>query len=220
MFSRRALIKTGLGANVVFTADLYPLDGFVGEQDPLAVRVLLPAAGSGDEPRRAALGHGRLAARRGRPADLRRPRRGSGAPGRRPHRDPARARVSLRRTQAQVGSQARPASTPAGPVTAYRYETSAPVSIPLVLMRLGDVALVGMQSELAARLGAQIREGSPWLHTLVVTMMDGEAKYLPDATSYDRHTYEARSASYARGAGEAAVAAVVDQLKQMHASGR
>lgn len=49
-------------------------------------------------------------------------------------------------------------------------------------------------------------------------MVDGAAKYLPDARSYDRYTYEARSSPSARGAAEAAAAAIVSLLRRTYQS--
>jgi neutral ceramidase len=62
------------------------------------------------------------------------------------------------------------------------------VAVPVVLIRLGDIALVGVQPELAAGIGVQIKAGSPFAGTMVATMVDGSAKYMPDAQSYDRFT--------------------------------
>jgi neutral ceramidase len=46
-------------------------------------------------------------------------------------------------------------------------------------------------------------------------MVDGAVKYLPEATSYDRLTYQARSSPYARGAAEDTAAAIIGMLKRM-----
>jgi len=82
-------------------------------------------------------------------------------------------------------------------------------------MRIGGMTLVGVQPELAASIGVHIRTHSPYPHTIVATMVDGAAKYMPDAQSYDRFTYEARSSPYGRGAAETAATAIVGKLKQI-----
>lgn len=107
-------------------------------------------------------------------------------------------------------------SVPSGPVDFYMYQPASKVEVPVVLMQLGDIAIVGLQTELAASVGAQIKIGSPFSHTIVVTMVDGAAKYMPDAASYGRFTYEARSTRYVRGSAEATAVAIVSRLKQMH----
>ena len=63
----------------------------------------------------------------------------------------------------------------------YDYRPGPEIDVPIVLMRIGDIALVGLQAELAASVGAQIKANSPFPHTIVVTMVDGGAKYMPDA---------------------------------------
>jgi hypothetical protein len=54
---------------------------------------------------------------------------------------------------------------------------------------------------------------------LLLTMVDGAAKYMADAKSYDQFTYEARNSSYARGAAEHVASAIYGFLEEMyHAS--
>ncbi|MDR3438739.1 hypothetical protein [Telmatospirillum sp.] len=126
-------------------------------------------------------------------------------------------KLRILRSSVEVISQAAsPESASSGPVTSYTYQPGAKVGVPVVLIQIGDIVLVGFQAELAASVGTQIKIGSPFAHTIVLTMVDGIAKYMPDAASYGRFTYEARNSRYARGSGEAAASAVVSLLKQMH----
>jgi len=108
-----------------------------------------------------------------------------------------------------------PHNAPTGPVTAFAYTPGPKIALPVALMRIGDIAIVGVQPELAASLGSRIKTASPYAHTLVATMVDGGAKYMPDAQSYDRFTYEARNSPFARGAGEDAASAIVGMLNTM-----
>jgi neutral ceramidase len=119
------------------------------------------------------------------------------------------------RRSLKVPSQAGSKGLPTGPVMSYNYEPGPEIDVPVVLMRIGDIALVGLQAELAANVGAQIKANSPFPHTIVVTMVDGGAKYMPDASSYERFTYEARNSKYARGAAELTASGIDDLLKQM-----
>jgi hypothetical protein len=66
------------------------------------------------------------------------------------------------------------------------------------IMLLGDLALVGVRPELCCITAQQIRNGSPFTKTTVLTMVNGGAKYMPDETSYDRITYEAMNSPFAR----------------------
>jgi len=107
---------------------------------------------------------------------------------------------------------------PKGPLKTADLKASDPVDVPVILMRVGDVAIVGVREELSASTGAWIRQHSPFAHTLVVTMADGAAKYMPAADAYDRLTYEARSSHYAKGAAETLASAVVEMLTSLKAT--
>lgn len=110
-----------------------------------------------------------------------------------------------------------PRNAPVGPVTAFQYRMGAKIDEPAVLIQIGSIAFVGVRPELAASIGSRIRAGSPYPHTIVGTMVDGGAKYLPDAQrSYERFTYEARSSPYAPGTAEELADAIARRLKQMH----
>lgn len=124
--------------------------------------------------------------------------------------------LEMRRESIAVDSQSfTPEDKPVGPVTAFNYKIGAQRTLPVILMRIGGMVLVGMQPELSASIGAQIRRGSPYPQIMVATMVDGAAKYMPDAQSYDRFTYEARNSPYAKGAAEVAATTIVDKLKRM-----
>jgi hypothetical protein len=128
----------------------------------------------------------------------------------------AAATVQVWRRSLKVPSQAGSQGLPTEPVLSYDYKPGPEIDLPVILMRMGDIVLVGLQAELAASVGAQIRANSPYPHTIVVTMVDGGAKYMPDAGSYGRFTYEARNSRYARGAAELAASGINEMLKQLH----
>ena len=129
-----------------------------------------------------------------------------------------RPTLAIQRTTVQVVSQpGQPGGKPpSGPVASYDFVPGDKVDVPVVLIRIGDIAVVGLREELSASTGAWIRAHSPYAHTIVMTMVDGAAKYMPDAGSYDRITYEARSSRYARGSAETVAETIVAALGQMH----
>lgn len=125
-------------------------------------------------------------------------------------------KLQVHRISVDVTSQTfTPENKPVGPVTAFNYASGAKVAVPIVLTFLGDTVIVGLQAELAAVAGANIRAQSPYPHTIVNTMVDGAAKYMPDAQSYDRFTYEARNSPYAKGSAEAVTRAIINELKRI-----
>lgn len=111
-----------------------------------------------------------------------------------------------------------PENAPKGPVTTFRYQSAGNINVPVTLVQMGNIIWIGLQPELSAITAAYLREHSPFGHTVVSTMVDGSAKYMPDAQSYDRFTYEARSSPFARGAAERVATAVIKQLEVLYAA--
>ena len=97
-------------------------------------------------------------------------------------------------------------------------EVRDPLQVKLVLFdnratRVG--MLVGLQPELSARTGQEIKARSPFKNTVVMTMVNGAAKYMPDAGAFDKITYEAQGFRYAQGDAEKVAARIVEVLKDM-----
>ncbi len=84
---------------------------------------------------------------------------------------------------------------------------------PVEIIRLGNVALVGVRPELCCRTGLDIKEQSPFPETMVLTMVNGGAKYMPDRSAYDRITYEAMNSPFGRGSAELLCEKVVELLR-------
>ena len=101
------------------------------------------------------------------------------------------------------------------PTHSYRFAPGGKVEAPFVLVRIGDTAIVGVQAELSAVTGAYIRGHSPFAHTMVVTMVNGAAKYMPDADAYRRITYEAMNSSFGPGSAETFAAGILRALTVM-----
>jgi hypothetical protein len=89
------------------------------------------------------------------------------------------------------------------------------VDLPVVIFRIGDIAIPGIQPELASRIGAEIKAKSPYANTMMAVMADGNAKYMVDSESFEHFTAEARGSSFARGAAEQMATDIDDLLKQM-----
>jgi len=85
----------------------------------------------------------------------------------------------------------------------------------LQAFRLGEVALVGVPGELFARLGLAIRRRSPFRHTYVLGLANGEIGYIPDRAAYDLGGYQLWAGWHshlAPGTGEALVDQAVAML--------
>jgi hypothetical protein len=59
-----------------------------------------------------------------------------------------------------------------------RVEEAEPVSIPVQVLRIGDIALAGVGADVASEIGAKIKQGSPIASTSVVTMLAGSVGYV------------------------------------------
>lgn len=70
----------------------------------------------------------------------------------------------------------------------------------ITLLRFGTLAIFGIRPELNSITAEKIRKRIPGADILVFTMFDGGAKYLADAASCERITYEAMNSGFAAGA--------------------
>jgi len=119
------------------------------------------------------------------------------------------------RTSLQFGGQ-EPVPTPQVRPTEHHEFTPGPERSETVeTVVLGDVALVGVRPELSCSTGKNIRQRSPFPETLVLTMVNGGAKYMPDADSYERITYEAMSSPFACGSAETLAEGINHLLLEM-----
>lgn len=85
------------------------------------------------------------------------------------------------------------------------YVQDGDISLPIQVLRIGDLALVGEKPEVCAVTEETLLAASPYPHTILLCMVNGGFKYMPDKNSYDRITWEAQSAGLLPGAAEAFV---------------
>jgi hypothetical protein len=78
-----------------------------------------------------------------------------------------------------------------------------------------DLALVGLPGEIFARLGLELRERSPFRHTLVLGLANEAIGYVPTRAAYDEGGYEPTASRLQPGGGEALVAAALDLLASL-----
>lgn len=103
---------------------------------------------------------------------------------------------------------------PASPLREYAFPPAEPRDCGAELVLLGDVALVGVKPELSGVTAHELRSHSPYGLTLVVTMVNGGDKYMPERSAYDRITYEAMNSGYGRGAAEQLTEQVLQAFRQ------
>jgi hypothetical protein len=105
------------------------------------------------------------------------------------------------------------------PTTRYDFTPDGFSEAPVVVARIGDTVLAGLQAELNAGTGLALKAASPFPATCVVTMANGAAKYMADAGSYDRITYEAMNSRYGKGAAETVAARLAEMLRSLRTPG-
>lgn len=85
----------------------------------------------------------------------------------------------------------------------YTYETDGKTAeMPVETFRLGDVAFVACKPETNCRTEMELQEASPVAHTLLMSMINGGMKYMPDQESYDKVKWESQSSMLMPGAAE------------------
>lgn len=89
----------------------------------------------------------------------------------------------------------------------------------LQVIRLGDVAIVGVPGEMFGALGLEIRRRSPFGHTMVVGVANDEIGYIPNRQGYadgGYQTWVGRHCVVAPGTGEEMVEAALGMLQGAH----
>lgn len=108
------------------------------------------------------------------------------------------------------------------PHRSFEYLPADDVVTTVSALALGDLVLVGVEPEISSALGSRIRrEGAAKSVQLdVLTMVNGGAKYLPDADAYQRVTYEAMNSGFARGSDQVLVDDVLRTAGELRAGAR
>lgn len=88
------------------------------------------------------------------------------------------------------------------PSKEFNFVSEGEREVPVEIMLVGDLALVGVRPELCCVTSQQIKRGSPFEKTVVLTTVNGGEKYMADESSYDRITYEAMNSPFGRGSAE------------------
>ena len=92
-----------------------------------------------------------------------------------------------------------------------------PIEVEVQVIALGDsVAWVSLPGEIFVELGLEIKQDSPFAHTIVAELANGVIGYIPSRRAYAQGNYEVVSARCAEGSGEMLVDAAVKMLKELH----
>lgn len=93
-----------------------------------------------------------------------------------------------------------------------------PWSAEVQVIALGkELAWVALPGEIFVELGQQIKQASPFAHTIVVELAHGPVTYFPNATAFPQGNYEVVTSRAAKGSGERLVQSAIAQLKAVYA---
>ncbi len=83
---------------------------------------------------------------------------------------------------------------------------SETVPVRITVAKIGkDVAFVGFNVEMLTEIGMEIKSGSPFKHTFIITHCNGASGYLPPAELYKEGGYEVTSSQFAIGSSDMVV---------------
>ena len=88
-------------------------------------------------------------------------------------------------------------------------------TIPVQAARIGDIALVGTSPEVNCATELQLQQVSPFGRTLLITMVNGPMKYMPDKTAFEQNTREAQRSFAQEGAAERFVEVAAEMLRRL-----
>lgn len=85
------------------------------------------------------------------------------------------------------------------------------------LLKIGDLALVQADANVAPRLGLRLTKESPLSNTVFASANFGPAWFIVDDASYPLHTYEVTSSRLKMGCGETGfINGVLDMMRELN----
>jgi len=93
---------------------------------------------------------------------------------------------------------------------------SRPLEAEVQVIALGDdVAWVGLPGEIFVELGLSIKQHSPFRHTIIAELANGNIGYVPNREAYPQGNYEVVTSRCAPGSGERLAQTAIELLKEL-----
>ncbi len=89
---------------------------------------------------------------------------------------------------------------------------TSPVTIPISVFRINDIALAGVTADIASNIGVAIKTASPLPQTSVITMLAGSVGYVLNDAAYKNPVHGAMGSPVKPGCAQPALAKSVAQL--------
>ena len=127
---------------------------------------------------------------------------------------------------ARLGTERSPGQVDGAPDEYYarcwlqmREQQSAGDAAEVMVMRIGDVGIVGLPGEVFCELGLELKKRSPARHTLVIELANDAIGYLPTREAFAQGGYEVSPGvtRYEPGAGQLLIDSAVRQLNRLFA---
>jgi hypothetical protein len=88
------------------------------------------------------------------------------------------------------------------PCRDYKDQETAPVNLRIGLLRIGDMAIVQSDSNVAPALGLKLTDRSPLSNTFITATNFGSGWFIADDAAYPQFTYEATASRFRKGCAE------------------
>jgi neutral ceramidase len=90
-----------------------------------------------------------------------------------------------------------------------------PQTLHMDLLMINQIALAGVAAEVVTNIYYRLRQESPLVNTILVSLNNGRLSYIPDDAAYDAPIFEVRASSLKRGCGENAIVnSFVEMIKR------
>ena len=99
------------------------------------------------------------------------------------------------------------------PVRRCEWELEPEKEQPISLLRIGELAIVGVKPELTWKTDQTMKKKSPLPCTLTATLVNGGAKYMAERGAYEKYMYEAINSPFGPGAAERLVQSALTMLE-------
>ena len=101
------------------------------------------------------------------------------------------------------------------PTFTYEYLSDEDREMSVEAIKIGEIVLLGTRPELNDQTSRELKRGSLFSQTLVITMVNGASKYMADKESYDKVTYESMNSPFGKGSAEILTENAIALLNQM-----
>lgn len=109
-----------------------------------------------------------------------------------------------------------PREYPAPPIQHYEFLPAEDQNIHVEAIQINQDVILGVKPEILTVTNMILKRNSPFLHTLLFSMVNGGQDYIPEDRDYERFEYPALHATVAKGTDKRFLNAVIEWLKELY----